>query len=158
MYAPNLVVPKLRKWDKSTKNFVYSLEANIIDFICSVGLLTRISFFFIPSMLKKDIVKKVEIYHFLSILILSIVSEFIYVYIWSTRHLGGLRWTETFKLYWQSTDSQGPFQPLPHLPEVKEISLYEQTDDDKNEYIVYLYCPIICFDKKVKQTKTKNSD
>lgn len=86
---------------------VASLEANIINFICRIGLQTTINFSFLTAILKMDIMKgkkkKVDINHFFTILALGIVvPALVCIYGWTNnvRRLRGLRWTEAFTLYW----------------------------------------------------------
>lgn len=85
------------------------MEANIIDFICYIRLLTRISFSFLTTMLKKDIMKKAEINHFFTISTLGIQFQGLFALMFGLMmQRGWEEWAGLRLLHcWQSTDAQG---------------------------------------------------
>lgn len=64
------------------------MEANIIDFICYIELLTKIIFSFLTTMLKMDIMKKVEISHF-TILIFGVQFQSLLALLFGLTMQGG---------------------------------------------------------------------
>lgn len=132
------------------------MEANIIDFICYIRLLTRISFSFLTAMLKIDIMKKVEINHF-TILIFGVQFQSLLVLLFGLTMQGGWEDWDGLRL---SYSAGNPLIPKDHF-NPSHMCFKWRTSPSMNRLMItkinilsFLYCPSIWFDKNVGQRKT----